>query len=80
LLTELIHGLHNDNAVHVTSGRACGLPPSCRSGFTVPGSGGSMASKSARHPLVTAAVLGPSFRLEDAAEMLGETPTALLPR
>jgi len=24
-------------------------------------------------------VLGPSFRLEDAAEMLGETPAALLP-
>jgi hypothetical protein len=28
---------------------------------------------------VTAAVLSPSFRLEDAAEMIGETPTALLP-
>lgn len=28
---------------------------------------------------MTAAVLGPSFRLEDAAEMIGETPTALLP-
>jgi hypothetical protein len=28
---------------------------------------------------VTAAVLGPSFLLEDAAEMIGETRTALLP-
>jgi hypothetical protein len=28
---------------------------------------------------VTAAVLGPSFRLEDATEMIGETPIALLP-
>ena len=36
-------------------------------------------SKRARHLLVTAAVLGPSFRLEDAAEMLGETPAMLLP-
>jgi tetratricopeptide (TPR) repeat protein len=36
-------------------------------------------SKQARHLLVTATVLGPSFRLEDAAEMLGETPAALLP-
>ena len=29
---------------------------------------------------MTAAVLGSSFRLEDAAEMLGETPARLLPR
>jgi predicted ATPase len=28
---------------------------------------------------VTAAVLGPAFRLEDAAEMLGQTPATLLP-
>ena len=28
---------------------------------------------------MTAAVLGPSFRLEDTAEMLGETPAMLLP-
>ena len=32
-----------------------------------------------RHLLVTAAVLGPEFRLEDAAEMLGQTPAMLLP-
>ncbi|HEX6519741.1 MAG TPA: hypothetical protein VF070_06945 [Streptosporangiaceae bacterium] len=36
-------------------------------------------SKPARHMLVTATVLGTSFRLEDAAEMLGETPASLLP-
>jgi DNA-binding CsgD family transcriptional regulator len=36
-------------------------------------------SAGARHLLETAAVLGLSFRLEDAAEMLRETPTALLP-
>jgi predicted ATPase len=36
-------------------------------------------SGQARRLLVTAAVLGPAFWLEDAAEMLGETPAALLP-
>jgi ATP/maltotriose-dependent transcriptional regulator MalT len=36
-------------------------------------------SSRARHLLVTAAVLGPSFRLEDAADMLGQAPAALLP-
>ena len=80
LLTELIHGLHDDNAVHVTGGRAV------RASAQLPQRIHRVAqrrldglSKSARHLLVTAAVLGPSFRLEDAAEMLGETPTALLP-
>jgi hypothetical protein len=36
-------------------------------------------SQRARHLLVTAAVLDPAFRLEDTAEMLGETPATLLP-
>jgi DNA-binding CsgD family transcriptional regulator len=36
-------------------------------------------SMRARQLLETAAVLGPAFRLEDAAEMLGETPAMLLP-
>jgi DNA-binding CsgD family transcriptional regulator len=36
-------------------------------------------SERTRHLLVTAAMLGPAFRLEDAAEMLGETPATLLP-
>jgi DNA-binding CsgD family transcriptional regulator len=36
-------------------------------------------SPRARHLVVTAAVLGRAFRLEDAAEMLGQTPAALLP-
>jgi predicted ATPase len=35
-------------------------------------------SKPAQHLLMTAAVLGPSFRLEDAAAMIGESPAALL--
>ena len=80
LLAELVGGLADDNAVEVTGGRAvlmsarlpdrmCRLAQRRLDGL----------SQRARHLLVTAAVLGPSFRLEDAAEMLGETPAALLP-
>ncbi len=36
-------------------------------------------SGQARQLLMTAALLGPAFRLEDAAEMLSETPATLLP-
>ena len=80
LLTELIHGLRDDDAVHVTGGRAvlasARLP---RRIHRVAQRRLEGLSKQARHLLVTAAVLGPSFRLEDAAEMLGETPATLLP-
>jgi DNA-binding CsgD family transcriptional regulator len=80
LLTELIRGLRDDNAVQVTGGRAvlvtAQLPPRMHRAAQARLDG---LSKQARHLLVTAAVLGPSFRLEDAAEMLGETPAALLP-
>ena len=80
LLTELIHGLRDDNAVHVTDDRAmlasAQLPQRIHRVAQQRLDG---LSKQARHLLVTAAVLGPSFRLEDAAGMLGETPAALLP-
>jgi DNA-binding CsgD family transcriptional regulator/tetratricopeptide (TPR) repeat protein len=80
LLTELIRGLRDDNAVQVTGGRAvlvaAQLPLRIHRAAQQRLDG---LSKQARHLLVTAAVLGPSFRLEDAAEMLGETPAALLP-
>ena len=80
LLTELIHGLRDDNAVHVTDDRAmlasAHLPQRIHRVAQHRLDG---LSKQARHLLVTAAVLGPSFRLEDAAEMLGETPATLLP-
>jgi len=80
LVAELIGGLREDHAVQVTGGRAMlasdrlpqrihGLAQRRLDGL----------SKRARHLLVTAAVLGPTFRLEDAAEMLGETPATLLP-
>jgi DNA-binding NarL/FixJ family response regulator len=80
LLTELIRGLGDDRAVRITGDRAAlvsaQLPQRvhCVAQRRLDG-----LSKQARHLLVTAAVLGPSFRLEDAAEMLGETPAVLLP-
>ena len=80
LLTELIYGLCDDNAVRVTGDRAVLVsshPPQRVHRAAQRRLDG--LSKQARHLLVTATVLGPSFRLEDAAEMLGETPAALLP-
>ena len=80
LLTELIQGLRDDNAVQVNGGRAvlasAQLPRRMHRAAQQRLEG---LSRQARHLLATATVLGPSFRLEDAAEMLGETPAALLP-
>ena len=80
LLTELIRGLGDDKAVRVTGGRAVLVTTQLpRRVHRVAQRRLDGLSKQARHLLVTAAVLGSSFRLEDAAEMLGETPAALLP-
>ena len=80
LLTELIRGLGDDKAVQVTGSHAVlvstRLPQRVHRVAQHRLDG---LSKQARHLLVTAAVLGSSFRLEDAAEMLGETPAGLLP-
>jgi DNA-binding CsgD family transcriptional regulator len=80
LVAELLGGLREERAVQVTGGRAG--PTSAR----LPQRIHRLAhqrlddlSQRARQLLVTAAVLGPEFRLEDAAEMLGETPAMLLP-
>jgi len=80
LVAELIGGLREEHAVQVSAGRA--VLASAR----LPQRIHRLAqqrlddlSPRARHLLVTAAVLGPAFRLEDAAEMLGETPAMLLP-
>jgi DNA-binding CsgD family transcriptional regulator len=80
LVAELIGGLRDDHAVHVRGGRA--VLTSTR----LPRRIHRLAQRrldglrpQTRHLLVTAAVLGPAFRLEDAAEMLGETPATLLP-
>jgi DNA-binding CsgD family transcriptional regulator len=80
LLAGLVGGLRDDDAVQLIDGHAAlasgRLPRRMRRVAQRRLDG---LSKQARHLLVTAAVLGPSFRLEDAAEMLGETPAALLP-
>ena len=80
LLTELVRGLGDDKAVRVTSDRvvlvSTRLP---RRVHRVAQRRLDGLSKQVRHLLETATVLGPSFRLEDAAEMLGETSAALLP-
>jgi DNA-binding CsgD family transcriptional regulator/tetratricopeptide (TPR) repeat protein len=80
LLTELASGLREDGAVQVIQGQA-----TLTSGM-LPGRIRQVArrrldglSEQARNLLVTAAILGPSFRLADAAEMLGGTPAMLLP-
>ena len=80
LVAELIGGLRDEHAVQVTEGRAvlasARLPRRIHrlAQQRLDGLG-----QRARHLLVTAAVLGPAFRLEDVAEMLGETPATLLP-
>ena len=80
LMAELIGGLHDDNAVQVTGGRtvlaSARLPQRIHRLAQRRLDG---LSKRTRHLLVTVAVQGPAFRLEDAAEMLGETPATLLP-
>jgi DNA-binding NarL/FixJ family response regulator len=80
LVAELIGGLREDHSVQVTGGRAVlasGRLPQRIHRLAQRRLDG--LSQRARHLLVTAAVLGPAFRLEDAAEMLGETPATLLP-
>ena len=80
LVAELIGGFRDDHAVRVADGRAvlasARLPQRIHHLAQQRLDG---LSKEARHLLVTAAVLEPAFRLEDAAEMLGETPATLLP-
>jgi DNA-binding CsgD family transcriptional regulator len=79
LLTELISGLREDRAVQVQGGLAT-LVSSClpRRVHRLAQQQLDQVSSKTRHLLKTAAVLGPAFRLEDAAQMLGEPPAALL--
>jgi len=80
LLAGLIDGLRDDRGVRVAGGRAvltsARLPQRILRLAQQRLDG---LSKKSRHLLVTAAVLGPAIQLEDAAEMLGETPATLLP-
>ena len=80
LLTELIAGLREDGSVRVTGGHAVltsgRLPRRMRHVAQHRLDG---LSEQARNLVETAALLGSSFRLEDAAAMLGGTPAMLLP-
>jgi len=80
LVAELIAGLRDDHAVRVAGGHAvlasARLPQRIHRLAQRRLDG---LSKQARQLVETAAVLGMAFRLEDAAEMLGETPATLLP-
>jgi DNA-binding CsgD family transcriptional regulator len=80
LLSELIGGLRDEDAVRATDGQATLvselLPRRMHRAARRRLEG---ISERARHVLTTAAVLGVSFRLEDAAEMQDVTPAALLP-
>ena len=80
MLAELVGGLADDDSVAVAGGRAvlvsARLPERMRQ---LARRRLAELSEQARQLLVTAAVLEGSFRLEDAAEMLDVTPTALVP-
>ena len=81
LLVELLTGLCEEDAIQVTRGRATLVPARPlpeRVQLAVRAWLGGLACP-VRPLLETAAVLGRSFRLEDAAEMLGAAPAALLP-
>jgi DNA-binding CsgD family transcriptional regulator len=80
LVAELIGGLRDGDAVHVSGGRAV-LASSRLPQRVVRLAQRRLDGLSQRawHLVVTAAVLGPSFRLDDAAQMLGQSPAMLLP-
>ena len=75
VLTELIGGLRDDQAVRVTAGQACLISASLPARIhRIAQQRLDGLSTKAQHVLKTAATLGGSFRLADVAEMLGETP------
>jgi DNA-binding CsgD family transcriptional regulator len=79
LIAELIAGVRDEHSVQVTDGRAtltsARLP---RRLHLLAERRLAGLSGQARQLLVMMAVLGPELRLEDAAEMLGQTPAAML--
>jgi DNA-binding CsgD family transcriptional regulator len=85
LLAELVAGLRDEEAVRVTDGQAR-LNPAALTGRPLPARLRLLAQRRldglagpARNLLLTGALLGPTFPLEDAAAMLGQTSAALLP-
>jgi len=80
LLAELISSLRKVCAVEVRDGRSVLTSPSPPLQFRhVARQRLEQVTRQTRHLLLTAAVLGPAFRLEDAAEMLGQPAASLLP-
>jgi DNA-binding CsgD family transcriptional regulator len=80
LVAELIAGLGDDHAVRVTGAHAVlGSARLPRRIHRLAQQRLDLLGQQTRHLLETVAVLGPAFRLQDAAEMLGETPAMLLP-
>jgi DNA-binding CsgD family transcriptional regulator/tetratricopeptide (TPR) repeat protein len=80
LITDLITGLIDEHALTVRAGRArlsSDILPR-RMQASVHGSVGRLSTR-ARQLVETAAILGRSFRLEDAAAMLGTSAADLLP-
>jgi DNA-binding CsgD family transcriptional regulator len=85
LLAELVAGLRDEEAVLVADGQAR-LTPDTLTDRPLPARLRRLAQRRldglagpARNLLLTGAVLGPRFPLEDAAAMLGRTSAALLP-
>jgi DNA-binding CsgD family transcriptional regulator len=80
MLGELIGGLRDEGAIEISEGRASLVSTQVprRIQLFVRDRVGLLSSQ-ARQLLEAAAVLGRSFAVEDVAEMLGETPTALVP-
>ena len=80
LLTELVRGLQEEHAVKVDSGTAAliasQLPRRLRDAA---GRWLARLSQETSRMLETAAVLGREFRLDDVAQILGETPVAMIP-
>ncbi|MFC6079794.1 helix-turn-helix transcriptional regulator [Sphaerisporangium aureirubrum] len=80
LLGELLAGLREEDAVEIDGGRAglrCAEPP--RRVRDAVGHRLAGLRRETRHLVEAAAVLGRSFGVEDAAELLGAPPAALLP-
>ena len=80
LLVELLAGLREENSIQVAGGVAALVSAQLpRRVQLLVRHRLERLSTRVRPLLETAAVLGPSFQLEDAAEMLGEPPAVLLP-
>src|SRR5215469_1350631 len=76
ILTEAFRGLLDENAIAISAGRASAQVPERIQ--TVARDRLRGLSPGARRFAETASILGKSFRLEDVAEILGESPGALL--